>query len=531
MLDGRYRLDEELGAGGMSVVWRAFDTVLGRTVAVKLLSADLAADEAASERIRAEAQAIARLAHPNIATVHDFGESVGPDGTRVPYVVLELLDGETLADRLESGPLAWREAVRICAEVASGLAAAHARGIVHQDIKPANVVLTAVGAKIVDFGIAVSANTPDTEGDDPVLGTLRYAAPERLLGTPVGPAADVYALGLVLYRCLTGDLPWQSTSSEQMASNHCYVMPRPLPPIAGLPAGVPDLITRCLAKRPEDRPSSREVARKLAAAAFVHSGIDRWPAVPVPGLRGRPRRARLVAAAVGVVAVGAFAVTCSGRSSDDGWPAFAQAPTGVPGMGQAGYACRVWYSPAGARVKFTVENTGSSTFANWTLAFTAGGAERFTSGSDVVLVQDGAAVTVRASGDLPVGRWTTVELARSGPAGTPPSGFMVNTTVCKAVTGGGQPSPSGVPLERDTAPGGLPPGTAGPETSLLPPDPGSTEGPPPAPSPPPSASPSPPKTGPSTPAPTTSPPPRPTVCQPTARGHAFPPPASCPPMS
>jgi serine/threonine-protein kinase len=145
ILGGRYRLVERLGKGGMSVVWRAYDEVLGRAVAVKVLAPSFAADAVSRERIRAEAQAAAVLSHPNITSVYDYGEQVQPDGTRVPYVVMELVHGPTLSRRLASGPLPWRTALRISAQVAAALAAAHARGLVHRDVKPANVMLTVNG--------------------------------------------------------------------------------------------------------------------------------------------------------------------------------------------------------------------------------------------------------------------------------------------------------------------------------------------------------------------------------------------------
>jgi len=147
LLAGRYRLVERLGAGGMSVVWRGFDEVLGRQVAVKVLPPSTSTDRSFRRRLRAEAQAAARLSHPNITNVYDYGEATTVDGEPVPYVVMELVDGESLAAVLARvRRLPWPTAVRICSEVAAALAAAHARGIVHRDVTPANVMLTASGA-------------------------------------------------------------------------------------------------------------------------------------------------------------------------------------------------------------------------------------------------------------------------------------------------------------------------------------------------------------------------------------------------
>ena len=164
ILDGRYRLDEVLGVGGMSVVWKATDDVLGRAVAVKILAGDFAFDPDARAAVLAEAQAVAQLSHPNICNVFDYGESLQADGHMVPYVVMELLTGPSLADRLEEGPLAPQEALKVAAEVAAGLAAAHAHGVVHRDVKPGNVILTSSGAKVFDFGIAAIAGAPDVAG-------------------------------------------------------------------------------------------------------------------------------------------------------------------------------------------------------------------------------------------------------------------------------------------------------------------------------------------------------------------------------
>jgi hypothetical protein len=251
----------------MSVVWRAHDHVLGRQVAVKVLSNRYAGDRESRQRIRAEAQAAALLSHPNVTNVYDYGESVDADGHPVPFVVMELVQGSSLAARLADGPLPWSLAVRICAQVAAGLGAAHARGLVHRDVKPANVMLTAAGVKVVDFGIAAVAGEEGDYGPDGTLvGTPAYLAPERLTGGRVAPASDVYALGVLLYRALTGGLPWPAGSTTEMISSHRYVEPRPLPPIDGLPVEVAELCRRCLAKEPAERPTSRELAGALTLA-------------------------------------------------------------------------------------------------------------------------------------------------------------------------------------------------------------------------------------------------------------------------
>ncbi|WP_423203013.1 protein kinase domain-containing protein [Krasilnikovia cinnamomea] len=265
LLAGRYRLVERLGAGGMSVVWRGFDEVLGRQVAVKVLPPSTSADPSFRRRLRAEAQAAARLSHPHITNVYDYGEATTVDGEPVPYVVMELVDGESLAAVLARvRRLPWPAAVRICAEVSAALAAAHARGIVHRDVTPANVMLTSTGAKVVDFGISALIGENDIDPDGSLLGTPAYLAPERLEGGQVSPATDVYAVGLLIYRTLIGQLPWDVGTTTALLRAHQYTEPEPLPPVEGLPHAVEALVGRCLEKGPDDRPSSAELAHVLA---------------------------------------------------------------------------------------------------------------------------------------------------------------------------------------------------------------------------------------------------------------------------
>ncbi|OJF10635.1 serine/threonine-protein kinase [Couchioplanes caeruleus] len=290
---GRYRLIERLGTGGMSVVWRGYDEVLGRPVAVKVLSPQLAADAAFRARLRQEALAAARLCHPHITGVFDYGESPLDECVTVPYVVMELNDGEPVSARLRrEGPFPWRGAVTVVAEVASALATAHARGIVHRDVTPANVMLTGAGAKVVDFGISALAGQRDAAADGSLLGTPAYLAPERLSGDPVAPAADVYALGLLLYRLLTGRLPWPAETTTEALRAHLYADPEPVPDLPGMPAEVAALCLHCLAKRPEDRPGADEVATTLAALVGLQPIIPPVAAYderPVPvGFRPHP---------------------------------------------------------------------------------------------------------------------------------------------------------------------------------------------------------------------------------------------------
>jgi eukaryotic-like serine/threonine-protein kinase len=265
MLGGRYQLLDELGSGGTAVVWRARDEVLGRSVAVKLLHGRYADDPLSRARIRDEARAAATLsAHPNIAQVYDFGESTDGDSP-LPYVVMELVNGPTLQQQVALGPMPPRTVFRVCGEVASALAAAHADGLVHRDIKPANVMVTPSGVKVVDFGIAAAVGPRDPE--DVLLGTPAYLAPERLIGGPVEPATDVYALGVLLYRLLAHESPWSVDTTTQMLSAHIYIDPTPLPDLPGVSPQVTELVQRCLRKAPRERPSAAEAAEILADAA------------------------------------------------------------------------------------------------------------------------------------------------------------------------------------------------------------------------------------------------------------------------
>jgi eukaryotic-like serine/threonine-protein kinase len=280
ILGGRYRLVQRIGVGGMSQVWRGYDDVLARPVAVKLLTGPVPDEAGRDELVRTEARAAARLAHPNVAAVYDLGipPFLGPG--QEPYIVLELVEGATLADHLARGALDWHIGVRVCAEVAAALAAAHGLGIVHRDVKPGNVMLTPSGAKVLDFGIATWTGRPDRLPDGYVVGTPAYLAPERLHGAPATPATDMYALGVLLYQCLTGRLPWPAATTAELLYAERDRVPDALPPIDGLDPEVADLCERCLHEDPEERPSS------VTAALVLAEAVDAW--VYVPPVDGRP---------------------------------------------------------------------------------------------------------------------------------------------------------------------------------------------------------------------------------------------------
>lgn len=263
LLARRYRLIDQIGHGGMSVIWRAHDEVLDRLVALKVLAPTLAADDKFRALVRAEARAAAQFVHPHVTAVHDYGETVAPDGTVIAFVVMELLIGEELETRLVEGPLPWLAAVEICAQVAEALAAAHRLGIVHRDITPPNIMMTTAGAKVLDFGIATRIGAPDEDENGETFGTPEYVAPERLDGTPAQPATDTYSLGVLLYETLTGRVPYPADTWEDLSRVLATGSVPPLDDVPGLPAAVADLCLRCLARNPADRPTSHQVAEAL----------------------------------------------------------------------------------------------------------------------------------------------------------------------------------------------------------------------------------------------------------------------------
>ncbi len=335
LLGGRYELIEQLGNGGMAVVWQARDKVLGRMVAVKLLAGRHAGDPQSRSQIRDEARAAAALSHPNIAQVYDYGES-REDGTCTPYVVMELVRGSTLQQRLAAGPVPPGFAIRVAAEVAAALTAAHADGVVHRDIKPANVMVTPAGAKVVDFGIAAAIRSSSPAGSTfEVIGTPAYVAPERLLNDAVEPASDVYALGVLLYRMLSGHSPWSVDTTTQMLEAHVYIDPAPLPQLPNVPGYVIALCDRCLSKDPTLRPSAREAAALLAQGAGLRV-IDDEPAQPAAGsaVDGEPsvliRKETLGASASGPTAFKAGAVDAAAAAVTSVNQALSQASAANP---------------------------------------------------------------------------------------------------------------------------------------------------------------------------------------------------------
>ncbi len=259
---GRYRIDGELGRGAMGVVYRATDTVLERTVALKELPARLTADTEYVERFKQEAKALAQLSHPNIMQVYDLVENDG----RI-WMALEFVDGGTLADRLkDNGPIDYREAATLISQVAAGLTLAHSRGIIHRDIKPSNVLLSTDGtAKISDFGIAKLARATALTQEGATLGSPAYMSPEQCFGGEIDHRTDIYALGITLYELLAGRTPFTGDTATILAQHVVNQPPSLADSVAGIPETFERVVMQMLAKKPEDRfQSMSELVESLA---------------------------------------------------------------------------------------------------------------------------------------------------------------------------------------------------------------------------------------------------------------------------
>ena len=254
-LNGRYRLEARIGAGGMSTVYRAFDETLQRQVAIKLMNREVAADSDELERFRREARAVAQLSHPHVVQVIDAGDDEDPECPR-PYIVLEYVEGETLKERIRrQGRLQIAESVAYAIEIARALGAAHARHIVHRDVKPQNVLIDEEGsAKVTDFGIARTLDEEGLTADGRVLGTTDYVSPEQALGRAVTGQSDLYSLGIVLFEMLTGEVPFKGDNQVAVAMRHVREQ---LPDVQALRPEVSTalaaVIDRATAKAPQER--------------------------------------------------------------------------------------------------------------------------------------------------------------------------------------------------------------------------------------------------------------------------------------
>ena len=288
VIAGRYRLDGPLGTGGSSQVFRAHDLLTQRAVAVKVLDRGAAADPALRDAFVRDARALAGLSHPNIVLILGGGESEGS-----PFIVMELVEGPSLAERLVRGPLSLGAATRVATQIASALAFAHEKGIVHGDLKPANVLLTLDDiAKVTDFGLA---RPPTDDATTPQLfATAQYVAPERVEGRTATPAADIYGLGLILYEMLVGKPPFESEQAAVLLRDH--LLRAPVPPSflrPSLPRRTDEVVLKALAKRPELRYATvREFSERIER---LTASASRVMAIPIADFVPRATESPVVA--------------------------------------------------------------------------------------------------------------------------------------------------------------------------------------------------------------------------------------------
>jgi eukaryotic-like serine/threonine-protein kinase len=282
---GPYEIQSPLGSGGMGEVYRAKDTRLDRSVAIKILPAHLSSDPARKQRFEREAKTISGLNHPNICTLHDVGSLDGLD-----YIVMECVEGESLATRLEKGPLPASQVIKIGAELADALDKAHRSGVVHRDLKPANIMLTKSGAKLLDFGLAKPTapqatlatltttqpqNNPVTQ-EGTIVGTFQYMSPEQIEGKELDGRSDIFSFGTVLYEMLTGKRAFDGKSQLSVASAILEKEPEPITNTVPLtPPPLDRAIRRCFAKDPDDRwQTARDLALELKWIATPTATTD-----------------------------------------------------------------------------------------------------------------------------------------------------------------------------------------------------------------------------------------------------------------
>ncbi len=279
LVAGRYRIDSLIAAGGMGEVWRATDEVLGRVVSVKFLHPQFAADESFLERMLREARAASAINHPGVVAVYDFGRIDPEDGVPTSYIVMEHVDGPSLSQILTDGPLGVDESLKILEQTAAALHAAHLAGVVHRDVKPGNIIMAPSGhVKLTDFGIARSQDTSTITDSGSITGTATYLSPEQATGDKATESSDLYSLGVVIYSCLSGDVPFTRDGPVAIALAHLKDPPPPLP--EEIPSGVSELVMSLLEKQPNDRPVDAQAVSAQAALLRGHNLTEPVPPVP-----------------------------------------------------------------------------------------------------------------------------------------------------------------------------------------------------------------------------------------------------------
>jgi len=445
LLNGRYRLDAQIGAGGMSTVYRAFDTVLERQVAIKLMHREIASDSDQLERFRREARAVAQLNHPHVVGVIDAGED---DGT--PYIVFEYVEGETLKDRIRRyGRLPVGEAVAYAIEIARALGAAHEQQIVHRDVKPQNVLIDEEGtAKVTDFGIARSLTEEGLTADGRVLGTTDYVSPEQALGQDVGPPSDLYSLGVVLFEMLTGDVPFHGENQVAVAMKHVR-------------EELPDVLLR----RPEasstlasivDRATAKDVGRRYASDRDLIADLEEVLAIetarsgqatgeatavirtlPSSARRRLPLRMRhpvrlLVALALIGAAVAVAAILLADRAERG-----AQGTRNLPGAPKntnlipisLGQSAAKDYDPAGDSAEHSTEAklvVDGETSTSWSTETYEGGVLNNKPGVGIYVIADPTVAARQIQILTPTKGWTGAVYV--APAGEPPKSIEAGWT-------------------------------------------------------------------------------------------------------
>jgi len=359
---GPYEVTAAIGAGGMGEVYRARDTRLDRSVAIKVLPERLSSNPQLRERFSREAKAISNLTHPHICALYDIGQSEGTD-----YLVMELLEGESLADRLSRGPLPPEQVIRFGVQIAEALYTAHRQGIVHRDLKPGNVMLTKAGAKLLDFGLASVAapeagaatlateRRPLTE-DGVVLGTFQYMAPEQVEGQPADPRTDIFALGATLYEMATGRRAFEGKTRASLIAS---ILDREPPPISTVapasPLALDRVIRTCMAKDPEDRwQSAHDVATELRWVADSSSAM-----LAERGRRGLSKRVLwAIGGTVAGLAIGATVTWLAARQTKPGAAPVARFIIALPPQAPLYYGGQpaVAISPDGTRIVYRAKD-------------------------------------------------------------------------------------------------------------------------------------------------------------------------------